>query len=132
MEPTEQAEAGETEGPTTLEALTLWDPVDPSNYSIIFDPEEGKKLVGVEVVVGNTSNESLSVNVLDFYLVDAEGFVYDVETGSVDGQIALVDLSQGEKVRGWVGFLVPPEAVPAKVKYEVGGWSGEYVEAEVP
>lgn len=106
-----------------LSAITLEDPA--SRPGRFYEPEQGKKLVAVEFVLGNISGNPTSSNVLNTTLVDADGFTYVVELASVEEQFGLFDLGTGEKVRGWAGFIIPEDAKPASIKYEVGGSSGQ-------
>lgn len=108
----------------SLSAITVEDPATPGMF---YEAREGYKLVAVEIIVGNVSSDALSVNPLYAYLVDSDGFVYTVELGGRDGQIATTDLNAGEKVRGWVAFTIPENATPASIKYEVGVFSGRYL-----
>jgi hypothetical protein len=105
------------EGDSWALALSVADPAQPGQF---FKADAGKKLVGVELVVGNAGEGTVSTNPLDCTLVDTTGQVYAPELGSVDGQLQTLDLESGEKVRGWVGFQVAPDAQPATLKYELG------------
>jgi hypothetical protein len=99
-----------------LAAISMEDPTTPGR---LYSPEAGQKLVAVQVVVGSSSRDAMSVNPLNATLLDSEGFVYQAELGGRDGQISTVHLSVGEKVRGWIAFEVPEGASPAALKYEV-------------
>jgi hypothetical protein len=102
---------------------------DPSTPGMFYEPVDGYKLVAVEIVIGNVSiDEALSVNPLSTVLVDDRGFVYDVELGARDEQIATLDLGKGEKVKGWVAFTIPENAVPASIKFVVNMFSDEIVQ----
>ena len=99
----------------SLTAVTVSDPAKPG---ILYTAKKGMKLVAVEIDLGNVSGEeALSVNALDAYLVDDQGFVYSVELGGTDNQIDTVDLNTGEKVKGWLSFTIPENAKPASIKY---------------
>jgi hypothetical protein len=99
-----------------LSAVTVEDPTTPGMF---YEPESGKKLVAVEIVVGNVSGETLSVNPLNATLLDSEGFTYEPELAGREGQIVTIDLNPGEKARGWIAFEVPEEATIASIKYAV-------------
>jgi hypothetical protein len=73
----------------------------------------------VEVIVGNNSNNSLSVNPLYFTLLDSEGFTYQTELMGRDAQISTLNLSTGEKVKGWISFEVQANAIPESIKVDV-------------
>jgi hypothetical protein len=107
----------------TLSAVTVEDPATNPGY--FYEQEEGKKLIAIEFIVGNSSGETFSSNVLYAILVDTQGFAYGAETGSVDNQIELLDINQGEKVKGWAGFIVPEGVTPAYFKYAIKGSSGK-------
>ena len=103
----------------SLSAVAIEDPTQPSR---LYKAEADKKLVAIEVVVGNVSGKKISVNPYNATLVDSDGFSYRPELGGRDDQIALVDLNPGERVKGWIAFKVPPEATPQSIKYEVSGF----------
>lgn len=100
---------------------------DPAKAGRRLDVKQGYKLVAVEIIVGNVSGNTLSVNPLRSYLIDSNGFVYTVELGGRDGQIATTDINSGEKVKGWVAFMIPEDAIPAGVKYQVQIFSSNYL-----
>jgi hypothetical protein len=108
----------------SLTAVTVEDPASPG---ILFEPKQGYKLVAIEIIIGNVSGDVLSVNPLNSYLIDNNGFVYSTELGGRDGQIDTVDLNPGEKVKGWVAFTIPEDASPAAIKYQVEMMSNKYL-----
>lgn len=95
---------------------------DPAPHGLIYNPTEGTKLVAVEIVVGNESGEQITVNALNTILIDTNGYLYEAELAGRDGQIELVDLNAGERVRGWVAFEIPENATPESVRYQVTGF----------
>jgi len=101
---------------------------DPTTPGVFYEAKEGYKLVAVEIVVGNVSGETLSVNPLDAILVDSSGFVYQPELAGRDGQIATVDLNAGEKAKGWVAFSIPEDATPVSIKYVVEMFSDKFLQ----
>jgi hypothetical protein len=107
-----------------LTATTLQDPATPG---MLFTPKAGYKLVSVEITIGNVSGDQLSVNPMGAYLVDSNGFVYALDLGGVDNQIATMDLNQGEKVKGWAAFVIPQAAQPSSIKYVVDMFSPNQV-----
>ncbi|MCX7682344.1 MAG: DUF4352 domain-containing protein [Anaerolineae bacterium] len=96
-----------------LSALTVEDPAPPSP---LYFPEEGKRLIAVEIVVGNISGARLGINPLCVTLVDREGRSYPPELGAREGQLATIVLDRGERVRGWVAFKVPDSTVPTVLR----------------
>lgn len=83
-----------------------------------YEAEPGKRLVAVEVVIGNVSGETISSNSLCATLIDGDGFAY-VEGGDLDsGELQLVDLGPGERIKSWMSFVIPENATPVRMKYE--------------
>ena len=78
------------------------------------------KLVAVEITLENTSSsDTLSVIPLYAFLVDNNGYVYSAELGgSNKGQIDTHNLAPGEKIKGWIAYMIPEDATPAGLKYE--------------
>jgi hypothetical protein len=113
-----------------LSVTTLSDPAKPGQF---YKVAEGKKLVGVEVIIGNVSAaKKVSINAMYANLVDADGFVYAAELGSLaDAQIETLDLSVGEKIRGWIGFVLPISATPKSLKYNMTGFGGPTLQVGV-
>lgn len=107
----------------TLTATTVEDPATPG---ILFTPRESYRLVAVEIILGNVDNDEFSVNPLNSYLIDADGFVYAVELGGSNDQIDTTKLGTGEKVKGWVAFNIPEDATPAGIRYQTN-YSSDYL-----
>lgn len=105
------------EGDAWAVALGIADPAKPSEF---FKVDAGRKLVAVELVLGNAGEGTVSVNPLYATLVDATGQVYQPEITALGDQLQSMELEKGEKVRGWIGFQVAPDAQPATLKYELG------------
>ncbi len=105
-----------------LTALSLENPSNrPSSF---YQPQAGQKLVGVEILVRNISNQTFSSNPLNATLVDTSGFLYQLALGDIQGELELFDVNPGEMVQGWVGFMIPEGATPAILKYEFRGGTG--------
>jgi hypothetical protein len=103
----------------SLVAEVLEDPTTPGS---LYEPAEGRKLVAVQIVVGNEDAQPFTVNPLSAYLIDAGGYVYTAELGGRAEQLELVDLGPGERVRGWVSFEIPEGSLPARIKYQMTGF----------
>lgn len=113
----------------SLSAVTVEDPATPG---ILYSSRQGYKLVAVEIILGNVSgSEALSINPLYAYLVDNNGFVYAAELGGRDDQIDTAELAIGEKIQGWVSFMIPEDAVPASIKYATKPFVGNYLQTGV-
>lgn len=92
----------------------------PKNVDSFEAPEKGYRLVAVEIILSNISGvEPLNVFYSDAYLVDGEGYVYKASYGYENHNLDMVDLGIGEKVKGWVNFVIPESAVPAYIKYKI-------------
>lgn len=107
-----------------LAALSLQDPAVPGMF---YTQQPGSRLVAVEVIVANTSDQVQTVNPLSASLVDADGFVVTLELASVDNQLATLALLPGQKVRGMVGFTLPENAVPVALKWTPGIFSSDSI-----
>lgn len=108
-------------------ALTISAVEDPSTPGIFTSIVPGNKLVAVKVILENQSADKLSVNPLYGYLVDDHGYVYAAELFGRDGGLEAADLVQGTKAQGWISFQIPEESKPAAFKYELDGFSGEFL-----
>ena len=119
--------------PAALPTLQTGEMAEQSGYSLsvtqieypkstdAFDmPEKGYRMVAVEIILSNISGvEPLNVFYSDAYLVDGEGYVYKASYGYENHNLDMVDLGIGEKVKGWVNFIIPESAVPAYIKYKI-------------
>ncbi len=85
---------------------------DPATPNMLYQAEPGKRLIAVEIMVGNRTGARLGVNPLNITLTDGEGRVYPPELGVHADQIATIVLDPGERVRGWVAFRIPDETRP--------------------
>jgi hypothetical protein len=112
-------------------ALTAMAVDDPATPGIFYEPEMGKRLFAVEIILGNVSGKRLTVNPLNAALLDADGYVYDMELAGVRDQLALVSLDPGEQVGGWVSFAIPEESTPVAVKYPIAPLRKEFLQAEL-
>lgn len=95
---------------------------NPTTPGLLYDPTDGMKLVAIQIIVGNVSGEVITVNALNTYLLDSDGYIYTAELAGRNEQIELVDLNVDERVRGWVAFEIPEDATPASVIYQVSGF----------
>ncbi|MCL4506743.1 MAG: DUF4352 domain-containing protein [Chloroflexi bacterium] len=91
----------------SMTALSLADPAKPG---ILYQPQNGMRLVSVDVAMSNVSGDTMPCNPDFFLLVDTNGYVYAPELGGVDGQLDAVDLNKGEKAQGLVAFVIPNDA----------------------
>lgn len=106
----------------TLTAVTIADPGQPASY---YQAKPGTRLIAVEIILANETGEQQSSNLLHGVLIDAEGFTYAADTGLIADPIDLIELRQGNKIRGWIGFEVPLTAQPARLRWNVNGGFGD-------
>lgn len=114
----------------SLSAVSVENPATPSVMSEYIKVPSGYKVVAIEIIIGNISSSTpVAVNPLYAVLVDGEGFTYTAwdALGYRDGQVETIDLNTGEKIKGWVSFIVPENAVPFSIKYECPPFSGDYL-----
>lgn len=109
------------QGGYSLSAITV---EDPAKAGLFYTPQKDSRLIAVQIAFGNDAGAKITANPLSAYLVDTDGFVYPAELGGRDGQLALVDLGPGDKVKGWVSFTLPKTAVAESVKYQLDIFSG--------
>lgn len=117
-----------TQAGYSLVAFAVQDPV--LTPGIFYEAQPGMRLIAVEFAVGNVSAETFSSNVLNTVLTDSDGRLYGAENGGIDNQMELLDVSPGEVVRGWAGFVIPDNATPAKLKYGFD-YGRHYIQVEL-
>lgn len=114
-------------GGILISATNVYDPAELENYA---QPEEGKKLVAIDAIIGLTSLGRAIVSA-NFYLNDNEDYFYypeeplDREFGDAtkfrfNHSHALI--FAGEKVRWLVVFKIPENAIPTKLNYVHEKW----------
>jgi len=114
--PTKLGEAAEQLGYSLL-AIQI---ESQATTNFLGTPQAGYKTVAVEIILSNIAGEKpLNVFYTHANLVDTEGFVYEAKYGDRSEKLDMVDLGIGEKVKGWVEFVIPENATPAYLKYTV-------------
>ena len=103
----------------TLGALTVENPA--TRPGVFYQPQPGTKLIAVEIVVGNVAGEQFNSNPLYATLVDADGFLVGAGNTILEGEMEMLEVNPGERVRGWVGFIILEGSQPAILKYEING-----------
>ena len=111
-----------------VSALSVQDPATPG---ILYVPEDGYKLVAVEVMVSNISAEPHMVSPLYGTLVDGEGFPDEAELAGVNDQIATVNINPGERAVGKIAFKVPATAIPTSIKYAFDFMGYNFIQASL-
>jgi hypothetical protein len=94
---------------------------DPAKPGVLYQEESGKRLVAVDVIIGNVNGSADSFNPLSAVLLDDEGYAYRPDLGGRDGQLSLIEVNPGERVRGWISFVVPDNAKLRSLKYDFNG-----------
>jgi hypothetical protein len=101
----------------SLTVTKIEDRLSTNSYNA---PKPGYKRIAVEITLGNVSGaEPLDVFYHYANLVDSNGFVYEADSGSGEDDLAMVTLNVGEKVKGWVYFIIPDDVTPAYIKFKI-------------
>jgi len=123
---------------TPVSKLYLGDAVEKFRYvlrsiSVQYPTTHGNfyevdtKLVAVEVIISNISENVLEVNPINATLVDSEGSTYPTTIGYVEGQIATLDLNPSERVRGLIAFQIPENSTPESINYSIERFDSKVV-----
>lgn len=96
-------------------------------YNQAWEPEKGKKFVAVEVLINNTSKESVDYNILSgFDLVDEYGYEYSFAVFGVrEPSLSAGDIPPGRKTRGWITFEVEKGSKEFEFVYSPGFFSSQ-------
>ena len=94
--------------------------VDPYAGTLTKPPSvpAGIRVIGIQVVLLNESDQPLDYSVTDFRLRDADGTEY--RAGDYQGtepRIVSQNLPDGERTRGWVWFGIPESAQVASMVF---------------
>ena len=85
-----------------------------------YDLEIGKRVVALDITQEATLGEA-DYNEWSFSIQDSEGYVYDRDgRTSLEPNFGFGGLAKGQRVRGWIPFLVPDSAVLVSVLVESG------------
>jgi hypothetical protein len=94
--------------------------IDPFQGKLQF-PEgipSDRRVVQVEVVIVNASDQPLSFKASDVHLMDNDGIEYAAgNAAGFEPKLVSQDLPDGERTRGSVWFVVPESAQMAEVKF---------------
>ena len=103
--------------------VTDWE--QKSSYDQYILPKEGNKMVAVQFLMNNTSNETVDFNALEFSLFDENSDKYTtVNFGFKEPYFNAGDIQPGRKQRGWITFEVPKSSKKFEVKYTPGLFTG--------
>lgn len=101
--------------------------INETPKSLQYSQKEGYKFYAIQIEIENISGvEPLSVNALNIFLVDSQGYVYPASSG-IEDELTSSDLLHGEKSKGWVIFRLPSNSTPFYVKYLQMMFSNEYL-----
>lgn len=75
-----------------------------------FGPEEGNRWVTLDITQEASGGED-SAGPWDFTVQDEDGFIYEWTFGEAEPEFPTVQLANGQRVRGYLTFEVPEEAV---------------------
>jgi hypothetical protein len=88
---------------------------DPAAPAVLYEKQEGMRLVGVRLVVGNQAGERLYFSISDVAVEDSGGDLWESEFAAVEDEIASAYIDRGERVRGWLGFTLPEDRQAVKL-----------------
>ena len=114
----EAEKVGEATMPSwTFVVLTYQDPYAQPLLSPK-EPEAGKRYIGAQVEIRNDSDRPLAVSPGQIRLRDSDALEYvsGLAVGS-DPRLFDVNMSPGERVRGWVWYVVPEAAQAVEIFY---------------
>jgi len=97
----------------------------PSNYDL-YDLQEGNSVVMFVAEFANISGESQRINFSDLYIIDSDGYKYEIEK-SITGDYG-VDLLANEKVRSYFYGQIPSETTPEIIRFMDDDFSTIHVE----
>jgi hypothetical protein len=100
-----------------LAALQLQDPALPGS---LYQAQAGRRLVAVEVMLGNVAGERMLANGSSLLMRDEAGGNYQPDVLALDRSLGASRLDAGERVKGWVAFHLPDGARPVSVHYVFG------------
>jgi hypothetical protein len=113
-------------------ALEIADPAEPA---LFYEEQEGMRLIAVRFLIGNQTGEQLYFSISDVAVKDSGDDVWESEFAAILNEIPSVLLDRGERVQGWLGFVIPEdrEAVSLEYLYDyLGGKSVSLPLAEPP
>ncbi len=118
VSPEELAKQSKESAGYALRALAVEDPAQPVAG---YQPKPNTRLVAVRVELENVSaDDKLAVDVTNATVTDAQGIPFNAVRGVHEGELQPGQLSKGEKVSGWIGFVVPQDAKLKSITYRIG------------
>lgn len=112
-------------------ALTAFSVADPAKPGILYQSQEGKKLVAIDVIISNLSGDPFSANPMNAILLDGDGYTYQPELGGTDNDLSAVNLNSGEQAKGTISFTIPKDAKPASLKYSITAINIDYLKVNL-
>lgn len=83
-------------------------------------PDSGNKYVAVDISLKNDSSEPFSYNALDFKLQDDKDYQYSHGAFDISPYLSYGALQPGQTTRGFIGYEIPVDNVPAKLIFTPG------------
>jgi hypothetical protein len=105
-------------------ALKLEDPVAPNEW---YWPDKGERIVSVFVIIGNQKGRQLYFAFFNVSLRDNGGYLYMATYAGHKNEIVSAYIDCGERLQGWLDFVIPEDAQPESRVYSFNGTSGKSV-----
>lgn len=140
QEPEQEKSATATSETTAKSDYKIGDEVKFSNYILqvtnvevgktynsVWKPKEGEKLVAVEVLITNNSDEEVHYNPLtDFDLTNEDGYEFSLAAfGGKTPAMGAGEIPPGRKVRGWISFKVEKASKNFELIYSPGFFNSQ-------
>ena len=116
-------------GTSTYTVNAIMDPALARKYAQV---PEGNRLIAVDITQVAV-RDGTQHNLLLFHLQDTEGFVYEMNYiySDIEPIFPIGELLRGQRVRGWVPYMIPATAKPALVLVSPKPFGVKYVIADL-
>jgi hypothetical protein len=95
--------------------VAIQDPYEPAGTSNQESPA-GMRMVAYQVILTNNSAESMDFSISDVRLRDIDGFEYRAgERIGDEPRLSSQNLPGGDRIRGWVWYLIPEGTTPTSI-----------------
>jgi hypothetical protein len=95
--------------------VAIQDPYEPAGANDQQIPA-GMRMVAYQVILTNNSAESMDFTISDVRLRDIDGFEYrGGERIGDEPRLSSQNLPGGDRIRGWVWYLIPEATVPTSI-----------------
>lgn len=119
-------------------SVTVSSIVDPATGAGGLGPQDGSRLVAVNMTITNTGSAALTGDAdNDASIIGSDGQTYTASffpvTGCTNFDSGQYQLGPNEATTGCTSYQIPPGVTPAKIRYSPdSGFSSEFGEWEVP